>query len=138
MPYPLSKAGQQAKEVGMSTQGVKYREQQGIPLSAPAMKNNNAKAWETRRLKLLAERQARMVWQARDDARREAREKRERERKRAMEARRAEQEKRRAEREAKRLEAAAERERREAAWTTITAAPRREWANPFAALVVRR
>jgi hypothetical protein len=122
MPQPLSKVGEAARTHGISYACAKYRIENGIPLDAPVMTplecGRNVQSIYQK--KIVAERQARMVWQAEQAVRRAAREKLERERRQAAQRRRAEVE-----------------QRREAARITITAAPRREWRNPFAAMAVR-
>ena len=131
MPAHKTHIAQQAEAHGISYACAKYRLATGIPLDAPIQPNGNEKAWEVRREKMLMERAKRIAWQKRERIRQEKREQREARREasrmRAMEAARQVQEQ----------VAAKKRKQERDAWTTITAAPRHEWRNPFACLVVR-
>jgi hypothetical protein len=131
MPARKTSVAKQAAAHGISYACAKYRLANGIPLDAPMQPNGNEKAWEVRREKALIERAKRIAWQKRERIRQEKREqrmaRREATRARAMEA-------------ARQMQAQVEAKKRKQerdAWTTITAAPRHEWRNPFAAMAVR-
>ena len=111
MPARESETGKLARQYGIPYALAKYRLAHGIPLDAPRYPNGNAKAWKTRKAKM-----------PEPDRR-------------AMEKRKAELVKRRARQDAERAENELARQKRDAGIVEIVAAPKRNWSNPFAAMV---
>jgi len=127
MPAHKTSIAQQAEAHGITYACAKYRLAMGIPLDAPIQPNGNEKAQDKRRKQwLIRERERERIRQRNLEqrmARRQARE--DAKRIKAMEA-------------ARRLQERVEAKQQERdAWMRIKAAPRREWRNPFASMVVR-
>jgi hypothetical protein len=131
---------QQAEALGLTRTTYLHRLKHGIPLDAPVMtpKQRALHARGIRVEQLIAERAERMVWQAKEAERRREREKLERQWRRERERKLREAQRRREQRDRERQAAAEARRQREEAYCTITAAPRKHWANPFALLAGAR